>query len=179
MITYLAMKKAIYPGSFDPLTNGHVDIVKRALQVFDRVVIALSHNHDKSAVFSFEERVFLIQQSFKEDPRLEIVIIKGLLVDFAHEQRTPFIVRGLRAQSDFEYEFQLAAMNRCLKPCIDTVFFMTGSDNYFLSSRLVKEVAFLGGDVSKMVPAVVVEALKNKRLELENKRERRDDAIGD
>ena len=163
------MKKAIYPGSFDPITNGHVDIIKRALQVFDRIIIAISHNRDKSAVFGFEERVSLIQQSFEKESRLEVVVIKGLLVDFAQAQRTPHIVRGLRAASDFEYEFQLAAMNRCLKPGVDTVFFMTGSDNYFLSSRLVKEVAFLGGDVSKMVPPVVLEALGKKRLELEKK----------
>jgi len=159
------MKKAIYPGSFDPITNGHIDIIKRALQVFDQVLIAISHNRDKSAVFNFEERVSLIKKSFESEPRVEVVVIKGLLVDFAQKQRTPLIVRGLRAASDFEYEFQLAAMNRSLEPRVDTVFFMTGSETYFLSSRLVKEVAFLGGDVRNMVPPVVVQALENKRLE--------------
>ena len=163
------MKKAIYPGSFDPITNGHIDIIKRALQVFDQVLIAISHNRDKSAVFNFDERLYLIKQSFENEPRVEVVVIKGLLVDFAQKQRTPLIVRGLRAASDFEYEFQLAAMNRSLEPRVDTVFFMTGSETYFLSSRLVKEVAFLGGDVSNMVPPIVAQALETKRLELEKK----------
>lgn len=166
------MKKAVYPGSFDPMTNGHVDIIKRALQVFDRLLIAILHNSGKSAVFSLEERLALIKASFVEEPRIEVVVFEGLLVDFAKKNNTRIIIRGLRAASDFEYEFQLAAMNRSIEPLVDTAFFMTGSETYFLSSRLVKEVAFLGGDVSKMVPPVVVRALEQKRDLLEkSKRE--------
>jgi pantetheine-phosphate adenylyltransferase len=157
------MKKAIYPGSFDPITNGHVDIIKRALLVFDHLVIAISHNREKSPTFTIDERKSLIKKCFNDDPRIEITSFGGLLVDFAASQNTPFVVRGLRAASDFEYEFQLSAMNRHMNPAIDTVFFMTGSETYFLSSRLVKEVAMLGGDVSKMVPLSVALALKDKR----------------
>ncbi len=158
-----AMKKAIYPGSFDPLTNGHVDIIQRALLVYDHLLIAITHNREKSPAFTIEERKTLIRECFKGESRIEITSFNGLLVDFASAQKAPFIVRGLRAASDFEYEFQLAAMNRHLNAGIDTVFFMTGSETYFLSSRLVKEVAMLGGDVSKMVPSPVAMALKNKR----------------
>lgn len=157
------MKKAIYPGSFDPITNGHVDIVQRALQVYDRILIAIARNQDKAPAFTVEERKSLIHQVFKNDVRIEITSFDGLLVDFAEQMNTPFIVRGLRAASDFEYEFQLAAMNRHINTNIDTVFFMTSNETYFLSSRLVKEVAMLGGDVSRMVPKEVVIALKNKR----------------
>jgi pantetheine-phosphate adenylyltransferase len=161
------MKRAIYPGSFDPITNGHVDIIRRALSVFDRILIAISHNQEKSPAFSLKERKELIEQCFLADNRIEVTIFDGLLVEFAKRQNTPLVVRGLRAASDFEYEFQLAAMNRNIGPEIDTVFFMTGSETYFLSSRLVKEVAFLGGDVSKMVPPHVAVALAQKRNNLE------------
>ncbi len=157
------MKKAIYPGSFDPITNGHVDIVKRALLVFDHILIAITRNQEKSPTFTVEERKALIHEVFKGDERIEITSFEGLLVDFAQQKNTPFVVRGLRAASDFEYEFQLAAMNRHINVAIDTVFFMTGNETYFLSSRLVKEVAMLGGDVRKMVPKEVAIALKNKR----------------
>lgn len=157
------MKKAIYPGSFDPITNGHVDIVKRALLVFDHVLIAITHNSEKSPLFTIDERKDLIKKSFNNDERIEITSFNGLLMDFSERQQANFVVRGLRAASDFEYEFQMAAMNRHVNPTIDTVFFMTGNETYFLSSRLVKEVAMLGGDVSKMVPSPVVIALKEKR----------------
>lgn len=157
------MTRAIYPGSFDPLTNGHVDIVKRALLVFDDILIAIAQNQEKSPAFSVNEREDLIRQSFAGEKRIEVSSFDGLLVDFAQSMQTPFVVRGLRAASDFEYEFQLAAMNRSVNTNIDTVFFMTGSDVYFLSSRLVKEVAFLGGDVRKMVPPHVAEALARRR----------------
>lgn len=160
------MKKAIYPGSFDPVTNGHVEIIKRALLVFDRLLIATTHNQEKSAIFSLEERQKLIEQCFINEERVQVTSFEGLLVDFAQKNDTPFIVRGLRATSDFEYEFQLAAMNRSLNPGIDTVFFMTGSDTHFLSSRLVKEVALLGGDIRKMVPSHVAKALIQKRKTL-------------
>lgn len=161
------MKKALYPGSFDPITNGHVDIVKRALQVFDQVLIAISHNQEKSPVFSLPEREELIKQIFVGESRIVVCSFEGLLVDFAKKMGAVHVVRGLRAASDFEYEFQLAAMNRCIEPQVDSVFFMTGSDTYFLSSRLVKEVAFLGGDITKMVPHAVVKALAQKRAALQ------------
>lgn len=157
------MKKAIYPGSFDPITNGHVDIIKRALLVFDHLLVAISHNREKAPLFSVAERKILIEETFLHNKRIEVTSFDGLLMDFSEQQQAHFVVRGLRAASDFEYEFQLAAMNRHVNPRIDTVFFMTGNETYFLSSRLVKEVALLGGDVSKMVPPPVVEALKKKR----------------
>ncbi len=157
------MKRAIYPGSFDPLTNGHIDIARRALLVCDQLLIAISHNQEKSPLFKLEERKTMIEQAFYGDARVSVSYFSGLLVDFAAKIKAPIMIRGLRAASDFEYEFQLAAMNRSLNPDIDTVFFMTGSDSYFLSSRLVKEVALLGGDVTKMVPAHVAQALANKR----------------
>jgi pantetheine-phosphate adenylyltransferase len=154
------MKKAIYPGSFDPLTNGHVDIIRRAFSIFDKIVVGICVNQDKSPVFSLNERKDLIEQTFSHDERLEVVIFEGLLVDFARAQQTSLVVRGLRAASDFEYEFPLAAMNRSMDKNFETVFLMTGSDTYFLSSRLVKEIALLGGDVDKMVPKHVAAALK-------------------
>lgn len=163
------MKRAIYPGSFDPITNGHVDIVKRALLVFDGIVIAISHNQEKSPAFSIAERKKLIEETFRDDSRVEVAFFDGLLVDFAHKMQAPLIVRGLRATSDFEYEFQLAAMNRSIRADVDTVFFMTGSETYFISSRLVKEVAFLGGDVKKMVPPQVAQALSLKCKKIEER----------
>lgn len=156
------MKRAIYPGSFDPITNGHIDIVKRALLVFDGLVIAILENQEKKPAFTIEERKELIESSFKDEKRIEVLSFDGLLLDFAQRIDAPFIVRGLRAASDFEYEFQLAAMNRSINSSIDTVFLMTGSETYFLSSRLVKEVAFLGGNVKKMVPPHVALALAQK-----------------
>ena len=158
------MKKAIYPGSFDPITNGHVDIIRRALTIFDRLVVGISVNQDKAPVFSLEERKTLIRETFANDNRVEVDIFDGLLVDFAKLKQTSLVIRGLRAASDFEYEFPLAAMNRSMDNNFETVFLMTGSDTYFLSSRLVKEIALLGGNVEKMVPMHVAIALKNKRM---------------
>lgn len=154
------MKKAIYPGSFDPITNGHVDIIERALKLFEHLVIAISVNQEKSPIFSLEERKALLEKTFAGDRRVSVEIFNGLLVDFARSINTPLVVRGLRAASDFEYEFQLASMNRVLDRSLETIFLMTGSDTYFLSSRLVKEVAALGGDISSMVPTHVASALK-------------------
>lgn len=159
------MSKVIYPGSFDPMTNGHVDIINRALSIFDEVVVGVTKNSEKSPTFTLEERMSLVKQSFSKEPRLSVEVFCGLLVDFAKEHQTNMVVRGLRAASDFEYEFQLAAMNRKLDPQFETVFLMTGSDTYFLSSRLVKEIAFLGGDITKMVPSHVSHALRAKAKE--------------
>jgi pantetheine-phosphate adenylyltransferase len=157
------MKKAIYPGSFDPITNGHVDIIERALRIFDNLLVAISVNQEKSPVFSLEERKALIEESFKGNPHVLVIVFDGLLVDLTKKMGTSLVVRGLRAASDFEYEFQLAAMNRSMDKNFETIFLMTGSDTHFLSSRLVKEIAFLGGDVSQMVPRHVMNALIKKR----------------
>lgn len=159
------MKKVIYPGSFDPMTNGHVDIINRTLSTFDEVVVAVIKNHEKSPTFSLDERMGFIKGAFFHEPRVTVEVFSGLLVDFAGLHNTNVVVRGLRATSDFEYEFQLAAMNRKLNPQFETVFLMTSSDTYFLSSRLIRDIAFLGGDVSKMVPAHVNEALKAQAKE--------------
>ncbi len=156
------MKTAIYPGSFDPLTNGHVDIIERSLKLFDHVIVSILHNSAKSTLFSLDERISLIKEVFKGNSRLSVETFDGLLVNFAKSKQIFSVMRGLRAASDFEYEFQLAAMNRRLCPDLETVFLMTGKDTFFLSSRLVKEVALLGGEVSSMVPKVVEIALKNK-----------------
>jgi pantetheine-phosphate adenylyltransferase len=160
------MKKAIYPGSFDPVTNGHVDIVKRALTIVDELIIGILDNKEKSPVFSVNERKEHIEAVFPETTKVKVIAFQGLLVDFARQNNISVVIRGLRAASDFEYEFQLAAMNRCLDKDFETIFLMTGSETYFLSSRLVKEIAFFGGDVHKMVPKHVEQALKQKRANM-------------
>ena len=157
---------AIYPGSFDPLTNGHVSIVERGLEVFDRVIVAVAHNVRKSSsLFTVEERVDFIRQSFPED-RVEIdTFTQTLLVDYARQRGCKVILRGLRAVSDFEYELQLANMNRRLAPDIETVFMMTEEAHFYVSSSLIKEVALFGGDVSGMVPPHVAKRLHDKFVE--------------
>lgn len=157
---------AIYPGSFDPLTNGHVSIVERGLEVFDRIIVAVAHNVRKSsALFTVEERVEFIRQSFPED-RVEIdTFTQTLLVDYARQRGSKVILRGLRAVSDFEYELQLANMNRRLAPDIETVFMMTEEAHFYVSSSLIKEVALFGGDVAGMVPPHVAKRLHDKFLE--------------
>jgi pantetheine-phosphate adenylyltransferase len=153
---------AIYPGTFDPITNGHVDIVRRSLQLFDQVIVAVAENVRKSPLFSFEERAQMIRESVGDNPRIEIDTFRGLLVDYAHRRGAKAVIRGLRAIADFEYEFQFAHMNRHLAADVETVFLMTSEESFYVSSSLVKEVAAMGGDISRIAPPAVVEALKRK-----------------
>jgi len=152
---------AIYPGSFDPLTLGHDDIIRRSLRLVDRVLVAIagSATHVKNATFSLDERVELTREVYAGEPRVEVVRFEGLLVDFARQNGARLIVRGLRAVSDFEYEFQMALMNRSLWPEIEVIFMAPASNYTFLSSSLVREVASLGGDVSAFVPPAVLREL--------------------
>jgi pantetheine-phosphate adenylyltransferase len=149
---------AVYPGSFDPITNGHIDIIHRALAVFDGVIVAMARNIRKQPLFSIEERMRHVRDAVS-DPRLEVDAFDGLLTDYVKRRQAQVVVRGLRALADFEYEFQLAHMNRRLAPGVETLFMMTGEHDFFVSSSLVKEVASFGGDVSNMVPASVKQAL--------------------
>lgn len=151
---------AVYPGTFDPITNGHVDIVRRALHLFDRVILAVADNVRKAPLFSVEERARMIRASVGEDPRIEVDSFSGLLVDYARRRGARAIIRGLRAIADFEYEFQLAHMNRHLAPDVETVFLMTSEESFYVSSSLVKEVATMGGDITRIAPPAVVEAFK-------------------
>lgn len=155
---------AIYPGSFDPMTNGHVDLVKRTLRVFDKVIVAIATNPDKDhSLFSVEERLRMIDEAFADQQgRVEADSFHGLLVDYAERRHSRVIIRGLRAVSDFEYEFQMAMMNHRLKPHLETLFMMTGESEFYTSSRLVKEVVSLGGDVSGLVPDNVLKKLHEK-----------------
>jgi pantetheine-phosphate adenylyltransferase len=153
---------AIYPGSFDPLTNGHLAIIQRGLHVFDRLVVAVATNPEKAPLFTPAERKALIAEAVGHDPRVEVDAFDGLLVDYARTKGIHTVLRGLRAASDFEYEFQLANMNRKLDPEFESVFVMTGEDYFFVSARLVREVAHFGGDVSSFVPPNVLAGLRRK-----------------
>ena len=153
------MRIAIYPGSFDPLTNGHLSIIQRALQMFDRVIVAIAVNPKKVPLFSEEERKAFIREACS-DPRVEVDAFYGLLVDYAARRQVNVLLRGLRAVSDFEYELQLANMNRKLAPGIETVFMMTGEDYFYVSSNLVREVAMFGGNVEGLVPPNVLKSLR-------------------
>jgi pantetheine-phosphate adenylyltransferase len=155
------MRTAIYPGSFDPLTNGHLSIIQRALQMFDRVIVAVAVNPKKAPLFTEEERKELIREACP-DPRVEVDAFRGLLVEYANRRGVNVLLRGLRAVSDFEYEFQLANMNRKLAPGIETVFMMTGEDYFYVSSQLVREVASFGGNVEGLVPPNVLQGLRAK-----------------
>jgi pantetheine-phosphate adenylyltransferase len=156
----LAVKRAIYAGSFDPVTNGHLDVLSRAAQVFDEIVVAVAHNPDKRGLFTPEERVELLKETTSGIKNARVTYFHGLLVEFAKQQGACAIVRGLRAVSDFEFEFQMALMNRRLEPALETLFLMPREEYSYVSSRLVKEVASLGGDISVFVPAPVAVALR-------------------
>jgi len=156
------MRTAIYPGSFDPLTNGHLDVIQRAAKLFDRVIVAVAVNESKHPLFTLAERVALVKRAVAHLPHVKADSFGGLLVEYAAEQKAGTIVRGLRAVSDFEFEFQLALMNRKLDENIETIFMMPKDTYTFLSSRIVKEIARLGGDVRAFVPPNVQIALKKK-----------------
>lgn len=156
------MQIAVYPGSFDPITNGHIDIIERAAQIFHRVVVAVAINEEKLPVFTVEERVEIIRDAIRHVPNVEVDQFAGLLVDFMRQQQSNVVVRGLRAISDFEYEFQMAQMNKQLYPQMETLFMMTQPEHGYLSSRIVKEIARFGGQVDQMVPGVVATQLKEK-----------------
>jgi len=155
---------AIYPGSFDPITNGHIDLVRRTLRVFDSVIVAIASNPGKDgSLFTVAERLQMVRDVFKRfKGRVRADFFEGLLVNYAERKRSTVIIRGLRAVSDFEYEFQMAMMNHRLKPKLETFFMMTGESEFYISSRLVKEVVSLGGDVSGLVPVNVLKQLRQK-----------------
>jgi pantetheine-phosphate adenylyltransferase len=156
----MKQKLAVYPGSFDPVTFGHLDILTRGLELFDKVIIAIAYNIEKKGLFTFEERKELIQQSINGNSNIIIDSFDGLLIDYVKKVDARFVIRGLRAMSDFEYEFQMASINRTLNPDMDTLFMMTSKDYFFISSRTIKEVAEFHGSVSGFVPAPVEKRLK-------------------
>jgi pantetheine-phosphate adenylyltransferase len=156
------MRRAIYPGSFDPVTYGHVDVVERARKLFDEVIVAVASNDEKQPLFTLEERIDFLRDSLGKIDNVRITHFDGLLVDFAQAQQAGAVIRGLRAISDFEFEFQMALMNRKLKGEVETIFLMPKEEYTYLSSRIVKEIARLGGDVSSFVPAAVAKMLAAK-----------------
>ncbi len=156
------MRTVIYPGSFDPFTNGHLDIVQRAARLFDHVIVAIAKNEGKGPLFGLEERLAMVRASVKEHSNVTADTFEGLLVDYVEQRGGHAVIRGLRAVSDFEFEFQLALMNRKLNEHVETIFMMPKDTYTFLSSRIVKEIARLGGDVTAFVPPVVVTALREK-----------------
>lgn len=156
------MRRAIYPGSFDPVTNGHLDVIERARKLFDEVIVAVAHNDQKQPLFSLETRLGFLRKVTQGFDGVKIAPLDGLLVEFAVQQGARAIVRGLRAVSDFEFEFQMALMNRKLESSVETMFLMPKEEYTYLSSRIVKEIARLGGDVSGFVPSCVVESFREK-----------------
>ncbi len=153
---------AIYPGSFDPVTNGHLDLIERAAKIYDNLIVAVLANNEKEPLFSANERVEMLRESTARWPSVEVDLFHGLLVDYARKRNAHVLLRGIRAISDYEYELQMALMNRKLAPGIETVFMLPAETYSYLSSRLVKEIFRLGGDISKLVPSVVLERLRAK-----------------
>jgi pantetheine-phosphate adenylyltransferase len=156
------IRRAIYPGSFDPVTNGHLDVIDRARKLFDEVIVGVAHNDQKYPLFSLEERLDLLKGALGKIRNVEVAPLDGLLVDFAIARRATAVIRGLRAISDFEFEFQMALMNRKLEASVETIFLMPKEEYTYLSSRIVKEIARLGGDVRDFVPPPVAKALRVK-----------------
>jgi pantetheine-phosphate adenylyltransferase len=154
---------AVYPGSFDPLTNGHVDIIERGSRIFDSIIVAVLGNNEKTPLFSVDERVSILKTVFKKRANVQVDTFDGLLVEYAQRKQASVLVRGLRAVSDFEYEFQMALMNRHLAPGLETVFMMPAEQYTYISSRLIKEVFMLGGAIEGLVPPLVEERLRAKR----------------
>jgi pantetheine-phosphate adenylyltransferase len=158
----LMIRRAIYPGSFDPVTNGHLDVIDRARKLFDEVIVAVAHNDQKHPLFSLEERLDLLQGALGKLKNVEIAPLDGLLVNFAIARKATAVIRGLRAISDFEFEFQMALMNRKLESTVETIFLMPKEEYTYLSSRIVKEIARLGGNVTGFVPVQVAKALRSR-----------------
>ncbi|MGD9033126.1 MAG: pantetheine-phosphate adenylyltransferase [Desulfobacteraceae bacterium] len=158
----MSQRSAVYPGTFDPITNGHLSIVNRALKIFDKLVIAILNNPFKAPLFSLEERIDMIQKALKDKSNVEVDSFDGLLVDYVVKKKSNVILRGLRALSDFEYEFQMALMNRKLNREVQSIFLMTDYKWFYTSSTIIKEAASLGGDISGLVPALVNKKLKEK-----------------
>ncbi len=161
-----AERLAVYPGSFDPLTNGHVDIISRGARLFDRIIVAILVNGEKAPLFTMDERLEIARDVFRDQPNVEVDTFDGLLVDYVARRNAHVIVRGLRAISDFEFEFQMALMNRRLNSSIETVFMMPAEQYTYISSRLIKEVFALGGRVSGLVPETVETRLREKQRSL-------------
>lgn len=156
------MKTAIYPGSFDPVTNGHLDIIHRSAEIFDHLIVAVSINRSKKPLFTVEERIHLIEKVTKDIKNIEIVTFDGLLADYAKKRDAKVIIKGLRAVSDFEYEFQMALLNKSLNPDTETLFMATSQNYSFLSSSIVKEIGALGGDLNGLVPELIIDEIKQK-----------------
>jgi len=164
----MCKKTAIYPGFFDPITNGHLSIVTRGLEIFDKLIISILNNPQKAPLFSIDERISMIKQAIQDEPNIEVDTFGGLLVDYVIQKKSNIILRGLRALSDFEYEFQMALMNRKLNRDVQSVFLMTDYKWFYISSTIIKEAASFGGDVSGLVPEFVNEKLKEKFLHAKN-----------
>lgn len=162
------MTVAVYPGSFDPVTNGHIDILERTSRIFDKIIVAVVHNVTKQALFTLDERVELIKESTKHLDNIEVECFNGLLADFLKSKQANVIIRGLRSMTDYEYESQMSMMNKKLFPEIDTIFIVSDSQYTFVSSSGIKEAALLGGSVSSMVPAVVEKGLQEKLSQVKN-----------
>ena len=162
------MKRAIYPGTFDPVTYGHIDVIRRSAKIVDELVIGVLVNNQKTPLFSPEERVEMLESVVKDIPNVRVVAFNGLLIDFAEEQNANFVIRGLRAVTDFDYELQMAQTNRIIDPDIDTIFLTTSLEYAYLSSSTVREVASFNGDISKFVPEHIAELVKKKFSERNN-----------
>ncbi|MBN2344045.1 MAG: pantetheine-phosphate adenylyltransferase [Deltaproteobacteria bacterium] len=158
----MSTRIAIYPGSFDPITNGHLDIIKRSLGIFDKIIVGIAVNSRKQTMFSRDERLEIIREVFAEEPRVEVDAFEGLTVEYARVRNACAVLRGLRAVADFEYELQMANMNRKLNKDLETVFMMTSEKSFFVSSQNVKEVARFGGDIRELVPPAVAQHLALK-----------------